>query len=608
MSTTPGRSNSSGSHSVPPSVIVAMCSCPTPKNGIGSEEQVVLSLTQGSGSTGDDFLSEDVIAGIQLDDQPEPSIRDAVPDCLQKQRNSASDPVILVNAGGNPWRSGLFDCCRDPISAIITTIAPCVTFGLNTNILDNGSTGCLTGTLLYVFLCPLLCRIGIKYRKRLRNAYQLAEAPVSDRVAHRCFPCCALCQEFRELKYRGFDPLRGYRGLSNEILLEQSRRTIQATPPTIQTMERAIALGPSKSMFTYEDIIRATNGFSTANLLGQGGFGYVYRGFLPNGKEIAVKQLKARNRQGELEFLAEVEIIRRVHHKHLVSLVGYCIHGNHRLLVYEFMPNKDLNFHLHGKSRPTMDWGTRLRIALGSAKGLSYLHDDCHPKIIHRDIKAANILLDYQFEAKVADFGLSKYMCEGHTHISTGVKGTFGYISPEYASSGKLTEKADVFSFGVVLLELITGRKPVLATNTNQDDSLVQWARPKLKRALEDGNFDSIVDPKLQNIYDHGKMSLMVACAAACVHSSANHRPKMSQIVRILEGDAFFPDLTVTWTHSSLFAAVDSSNFITKGTQVEDVGETGVQREQTQEPQLLSQPVSVGEQTTTRDEAGVQDQ
>lgn len=304
-----------------------------------------------------------------------------------------------------------------------------------------------------------------------------------------------------------------------------------------------IALGFSKSSFTYEELAAVTNGFSQANLIGQGGFGYVYKGVLPNGKEIAVKQLKLGSGQGEREFQAEVDIISRVHHRHLVSLVGYCIAGMQRMLVYDFVPNKTLEHHLHGKGLPVMDFPTRLKIALGSAKGLAYLHEDCHPRIIHRDIKAANILLDNKFEAMVADFGLAKLNSDNNTHVSTRVMGTFGYLAPEYASSGKLTEKSDVFSFGVMLLELITGRRPVDNTHVYMEDSLVDWARPLFGRALSSEYFDELVDPRLENNYNAMEMQRLIACAAACVRHSARRRPKMSQIVRALEGDMSLEDL-----------------------------------------------------------------
>lgn len=326
-----------------------------------------------------------------------------------------------------------------------------------------------------------------------------------------------------------------------------------------------LSLGLSKSTFTIDELARATDGFSDANLLGQGGFGYVHKGVLPNGKEIAVKQLKAGSGQGEREFQAEVEIISRVHHKHLVSLVGYCSTGTQRMLVYEFVPNNTLEFHLHGKGRPTMDWPSRLKIALGSAKGLAYLHEDCNPKIIHRDIKAANILLDFKFEAKVADFGLAKFSSDANTHVSTRVMGTFGYLAPEYASSGKLTDKSDVFSFGVMLLELITGRRPVDTTYSFMDDSLVDWARPLLTRALEDENFDTLVDPRLHNQYDHNEMARMIACAAACVRHSARRRPRMSQMVRALEGDVSLADLNegIRPGHSTIYSSHGSSDYDT---------------------------------------------
>lgn len=326
-----------------------------------------------------------------------------------------------------------------------------------------------------------------------------------------------------------------------------------------------LSLGFVKSPFSYDELAMATDGFSEANLLGQGGFGYVHKGVLPNGKEVAVKSLKAGSGQGEREFQAEVEIISRVHHKHLVSLVGYCITGSHRLLVYEFVPNGTMEYHLHAKEQPTMDWPTRLRIALGTAKGLAYLHEDCHPKIIHRDIKSANILLDYKFEAKVADFGLAKFSSEVQTHISTRVMGTFGYLAPEYASSGKLTDKSDVFSFGVMLLELITGRRPVDATQAYTDDSLVDWARPLLTRALEENNFETLVDQHLQNNFNPSEMARMVACAAACVRHSARRRPRMSQVVRALEGEVSLSDLNegIRPGQSSIYSSYGSSDYDT---------------------------------------------
>ncbi|XP_078436389.1 putative proline-rich receptor-like protein kinase PERK6 [Wolffia australiana] len=333
--------------------------------------------------------------------------------------------------------------------------------------------------------------------------------------------------------------------------------------PVLPPPSPNIALGFNKSTFTYEELATATKGFSQNNLLGQGGFGLVHKGILPNGKEIAVKSLKSGSGQGEREFQAEVEIISRVHHRHLVSLVGYCIAGGQRMLVYEFVPNKTLEFHLHGKDRPTMDFPTRMKIALGAAKGLAYLHEDCHPRIIHRDIKAANILLDYKFEAMVADFGLAKLSSDNYTHVSTRVMGTFGYLAPEYASSGKLTEKSDVFSFGVMLLELITGKRPVDTAQTYTEDSLVDWARPLLVQALNEGNYEEVVDSRLENAYNPVEMARLIACAAASVRHSARRRPKMSQIVRALEGNSSLEDLNdgLKPGQSVVFASSNSSNY-----------------------------------------------
>lgn len=310
-----------------------------------------------------------------------------------------------------------------------------------------------------------------------------------------------------------------------------------AQPPVAS----GISLGLSRSVFKYEELVEATDGFSVENILGQGGFGYVYKGVLSDGLEVAIKQLKAESKQGDREFQAEVEIISRIHHRNLVLLFGYCISGAERMLVYEFIPNKTLEFHLHGKGRPVMSWATRMRTAVGSARGLAYLHEDCRPKIIHRDIKSANILLNNKFEAKVADFGLAKFSSDGETHITTRVMGTFGYLAPEYAASGQLTVESDIYSFGMVLLELLTGHRP---QDMIQNTTMVSWAKPLLTQALEDGNFQNIVDPMLQNDYNSTEIARVIACTAACLHESARRRPRMSQIVRALEGSIPLNQLT----------------------------------------------------------------
>ncbi|KAK9048821.1 hypothetical protein SSX86_032212 [Deinandra increscens subsp. villosa] len=294
-------------------------------------------------------------------------------------------------------------------------------------------------------------------------------------------------------------------------------------------------VGNSRAWFSYEELAEATDGFSGSNLLGEGGFGCVYKGLLADGREVAVKQLKIGGGQGEREFRAEVEIISRVHHRHLVSLVGYCISDHQRLLVYQFVSNDTLHYHLHGEGRPVMDWATRIRVAAGAARGLAYLHEDCHPRIIHRDIKSSNILLDENFDAQVADFGLAKLAMDSNTHVTTRVMGTFGYMAPEYASSGKLTEKSDVFSYGVVILELITGRKPVDGSQPLGDESLVEWARPLLNQALENEDFEGLVDPRLGKNYVQIEMFRMIEAAAACIRHLAPKRPRMSQVVRALD-------------------------------------------------------------------------
>ncbi|KAL0010157.1 hypothetical protein SO802_005265 [Lithocarpus litseifolius] len=291
-------------------------------------------------------------------------------------------------------------------------------------------------------------------------------------------------------------------------------------------LQSRIARVPSSSSpytFSYEELKTATDNFSDANRLGEGGYGPVHKGVLPNGKTVAIKRQRSGSRQGQKEFTAEVEIIMRVHHRNLVSLVGYCISEERKALVYEYVPNGALHLHLHGEEKPTIDWPTRMKIAHECAKGLAYLHEDCDPQIIHRDIKTSNILLGDKFVVKVADFGLARFSSDAKSYVSTDVKGTHGYMDPAYLQSQQLTDKADIYSFGVVLLELITGRDPP------RESDFYQRAKSLVKQALENGNFDALIDPKLQNKYDGTEMRRMVTCAAACVQNLASIRPKMSQ-------------------------------------------------------------------------------
>ncbi|KAG7659092.1 Protein kinase domain [Arabidopsis suecica] len=315
-----------------------------------------------------------------------------------------------------------------------------------------------------------------------------------------------------------------------------------SSSPTAPSVDSAV-MGSGQTHFTYEELEDITEGFSKQNILGEGGFGCVYKGKLKDGKLVAVKQLKVGSGQGDREFKAEVEIISRVHHRHLVSLVGYCIADSERLLIYEYVPNQTLEHHLHGKGRPVLEWARRVRIAIGSAKGLAYLHEDCHPKIIHRDIKSANILLDDEFEVQVADFGLAKVNDTTQTHVSTRVMGTFGYLAPEYAQSGQLTDRSDVFSFGVVLLELITGRKPVDRNQPLGEESLVGWARPLLKKAIETGDFSELVDRRLEKHYVKNEVFRMIETAAACVRFSGPKRPRMVQVLRALDSEGDMGDI-----------------------------------------------------------------
>ncbi|XP_010545648.1 PREDICTED: probable LRR receptor-like serine/threonine-protein kinase At1g51860 [Tarenaya hassleriana] len=281
--------------------------------------------------------------------------------------------------------------------------------------------------------------------------------------------------------------------------------------------------------FTYSEVLKISNNFE--RILGRGGFGIVYYGILDN-NPVAVKMLTGSSVQGYKQFKAEVELLLRVHHKNLTSLVGYCDENEKLSLIYEFMANGDLNEHLSGKRGPSiLTWEGRLRIAAESAQGLEYLHSGCKPQIVHRDVKTTNILLNEKFEAKLADFGLSRSFPLGNeTHVSTVVAGTPGYLDPEYYRTNWLTEKSDVFSFGVVLLEIITNR-PVI-DQSRERAHIGEWVGLMLTR----GDINSIVDQKLQGDFDQNSIWKAVETAMACLNPSSARRPTMTQVVVELNG------------------------------------------------------------------------
>nr|CBV98085.1 somatic embryogenesis receptor like kinase [Cyrtochilum loxense] len=290
--------------------------------------------------------------------------------------------------------------------------------------------------------------------------------------------------------------------------------------------------------FSLRELQVATDSFSPKNILGRGGFGKVYKGRLADGSLVAVKRLKEeRTPGGELQFQTEVEMISMAVHRNLLRLRGFCMTTTERLLVYPYMANGSVASCLRERqpNEPPLDWPTRKRIALGSARGLSYLHDHCDPKIIHRDVKAANILLDEVFEAVVGDFGLAKLMDYGDTHVAPAVRGTIGHIAPEYLSTGKSSEKTDVFGYGIMLLELITGQRAFdHARLANDDDVLMlDW----MKGLLKEKRLEMLVDPDLQNNYVEAEVESLIQVALLCTQGSPVERPNMSEVVRMLKGD-----------------------------------------------------------------------
>ncbi|KAK8960678.1 Receptor-like serine/threonine-protein kinase ALE2 [Platanthera guangdongensis] len=392
------------------------------------------------------------------------------------------------------------------------------------------------------------------------------------------------------------------------------RIVVHVKPRSVDSasVESSLPRPTSTRFFAYDELKEATNNFEPACVLGEGGFGRVFKGILGDGTAVAIKKLSSGGHQGDNEFLVEVEMLSRLHHRNLVKLLGY-FNGHspsRNLLCYELVPNGSLEAWLHGSLpcfckmvhqiafamflliystfvhfvfrslgiEPSLDWDTRMKIALDSARGLSYLHEDSQPSVIHRDFKASNILLENNFHAKVSDFGLAKQAPEDcASHLSTRVMGTFGYVAPEYAMTGHLLVKSDVYSYGVVLLELLTGRRPVDMSQPSGHENLVTWARPILR---DKNRLEELADPKLEGKYMMKDFLRVCTIAAACVAPEASQRPTMGEVVlslKMVQGLAVYQDTMPTLSArpnimqstaaygsdgtSSLFSSEPFSNF-----------------------------------------------
>ncbi|KAI7747031.1 hypothetical protein M8C21_020291 [Ambrosia artemisiifolia] len=288
-------------------------------------------------------------------------------------------------------------------------------------------------------------------------------------------------------------------------------------------------------LYTYRDLQAATTNFRPESKIGQGGFGSVYKGVLRDGLEVAIKVLSAESRQGLREFLNEITVISNIHHENLVKLHGYCVEKDHRILVYGYLKNGSLDQTLLGSGHCSINftWELRRKICIGVAKGLAYLHEEVEPHIIHRDIKASNILLDEDYTPKISDFGLAKIFPAHLTHVSTRIAGTQGYLAPEYAIRGQLTRKADIYSFGILLLEIVSGRP-------NQNKRLPveeQYLLDRVWQLYREGELERLVDTSMEEDVDIDEACRYLKIGLLCTQSLVKSRPAMSSVMRMLNND-----------------------------------------------------------------------
>ncbi|XWS45043.1 hypothetical protein CRYUN_Cryun15aG0102500 [Craigia yunnanensis] len=316
------------------------------------------------------------------------------------------------------------------------------------------------------------------------------------------------------------------------------RRTAETT--NLTSMNEDLERGAGPRRFSYTGLAAATNNFSEQRKLGEGGFGAVYRGYLPDLEmAVAVKRISSGSKQGKKEYITEVKVISQLRHRNLVQLIGWCHDRNDFLLVYELMPNGSLDSHLFGRRSP-LTWPIRYRISLGLASALLYLHEEWEQCVVHRDIKSSNVMLDSSFNAKLGDFGLAKLLDHELGPKTTGLAGTLGYLAPEYISTGRASKESDVFSFGVVILEIATGRKSV-DPGGKSDMGLVEWSWGLYGKA----ELLLAVDKKLNKDFDEKQAECLMIVGLWCAHPDCNSRPSIRQAIQVLNFESAMPNLPV---------------------------------------------------------------
>ncbi|GJT39743.1 L-type lectin-domain containing receptor kinase IX.1-like protein [Tanacetum coccineum] len=325
---------------------------------------------------------------------------------------------------------------------------------------------------------------------------------------------------------------------------------IQVETVALTSMNDDLERGAGPKRFSYDDLVSATNNFSSDRKLGEGGFGCVYKGHLSReGITVAVKKISQGSKQGKKEYITEVKVISSLRHRNLVRLIGWCHDQTQFLLVYEFMPNGSLDSHLFGQ-RSFLEWGVRYKIATGLASALLYLHEEWEQCVVHRDIKTSNIMLDSGFNVKLGDFGLARLMDHELGPQTTGLAGTLGYLAPEYVTTGKASKESDVYSFGVVALEIACGRKAMDSVDPNSDLGLVQWVWDLLGK----GELISGVDQKLNKVFDKKEVECLMMVGLWCAHPDRSLRPSIRQAIQVLKFEGAGPNLPMKMPVPMYFA------------------------------------------------------